>query len=704
MTKVPRFPSADVVFFLQGYHVQISARSDRDLTPEGIVQKVADSSGSKYSAGTENPAPTSSASKPEVATKPVFTPSRTVGSFKPLAGTRQTTATKREDVDEEGWGADAPQVTRTQLEKVQPAYQPTKVNIDDLKSQKPPSSSSTVGRNEAGSSPDVVKGTYQPVGKVDIAAIRRQATESGQSGGDRPAPVKGAYEPVGKVDIGAMRAKSQGTPDTPQSPPSNVSPAATGGSRGSDGLNGQERLTSLPKPKVTNKIGGNAAFTGTKAPAPGGFEAKPAPSAAPVGGASRTFADEGGKTPAQVWAEKKAKERGGTPAAMSGDPQQPLQTQGSGQGGWKSSYTGKTWAPVQTTHTGASSHSADTQDRADERQSQDEETQAGNMGAIREKFANAAPMGAPAPAGYERAAPPPPVAETTKPVSDDEAPAPSLPVRPRPEEPDEEARQNVPPPPAQPRSPTPEASSPVRGGSPIRVAAPVGRGSADERVAGARDEQESPPPVLPVRSVSEKVPEEAKLEQEPAHDPARTATEAAAPVGQESDGTRAIAQYDYERAEEDELEVREGEVVTNIEMIDAEWWMGVNPRGEQGLFPSNYVELVKDSDAGPPLPSQQAETEDQHAMSGGGGQRPNATTLYDYDAAEDNEIGFPDGATITDIVGSNAPRCAPGVIVIIGVVLTFARLLQDFVGDDWWYGVYNGAAGLFPANYVQLND
>src|ERR1700753_459816 len=34
---------------LHGYHVQITARSDRDLTPEGIIQKVADASGSKYS-------------------------------------------------------------------------------------------------------------------------------------------------------------------------------------------------------------------------------------------------------------------------------------------------------------------------------------------------------------------------------------------------------------------------------------------------------------------------------------------------------------------------------------------------------------------------------------------------------------------------------------------------------------------------------
>ena len=172
--------------------------------------------------------------------------------------------------------------------------------------------------------PGVVRGAYQPVGKVDIAEIRRRAKESGEAKDDRPGTVKGFYEPVGKVDIAAIRARSQ-KPDEPASFPSRpepVSPAATGGddeaepprmsmsNRSAAFSQGPERLTSMPKPKVANKFGGGSTFTGTRAPVPGGFEAKPNPTAAPVGTASRTFADQGGKTPAQIWAEKKARERG----------------------------------------------------------------------------------------------------------------------------------------------------------------------------------------------------------------------------------------------------------------------------------------------------------------------------------------------------------------------------------------------------------
>jgi hypothetical protein len=27
----------------------------------------------------------------------------------------------------------------------------------------------------------------------------------------------------------------------------------------------------------------------------------------------------------------------------------------------------------------------------------------------------------------------------------------------------------------------------------------------------------------------------------------------------------------------------------------------------------------------------------------------------------------------------------------------------EFPDEDWWFGHYMGASGLFPANYVQLN-
>ena len=526
---------------MQGYHVQVTARSDRDLTADSIIQKVADASGSKYSAPTPS---TAVGPPPPITSKPVFNPTRTGGggsSFNPLAASRsQPSQPQMGSSDKDGWGDDAPPVTRTQLEKVESAYKPTKVNMSELTRQREePSHFASSRDSTTEDNADVVKGTYQPIGKVDIAAIRRQAQASGTAGDERPTTVKGSYEPVGKVDIAAIRARAQ-PPSAGGAGPvaSGLSPAATGSSSLSQGsadrsnsYTQSERLTSLPKPKVGNKFGSSAsAFTGTKPPAPTGFglDSKPAPAAPAAGTASRTFADEGGKTPAQIWAEKKARERG-----MSGTGDNPptvgaapIASQSSGGGeDWKSGYSGKSWAPVKISTTGRSAGSGGMeQQRTGEESLREEETPtspAGGVSAIRDRFKGAAPMGAAAVTsgfGGEQSNPsPPPLATASKPNAGAGARAipglpPPVPVA------GEEEEHRLPTPPAVPRSPTPPTPPSMRPSSPIRVAMPVGRGHGEAPMSPP-DERFSPPPV-PTEALSAAVPRAQDLTDEPSgHDP-----------------------------------------------------------------------------------------------------------------------------------------------------------------------------------------
>jgi hypothetical protein len=65
------------------------------------------------------------------------------------------------------------------------------------------------------------------------------------------------------------------------------------------------------------------------------------------------------------------------------------------------------------------------------------------------------------------------------------------------------------------------------------------------------------------------------------------AVESAHP-GAQASGKKALVQYDYEKAEDNEIELKEGEYVTDIEMVDEDWWMGQNVQGETGLFPSRF--------------------------------------------------------------------------------------------------------------------
>lgn len=664
------------------------------------MQKVSDASGSKYSGAP--PATASSGPPPPVSSKPAFTPTRSsgaTGGFNPLTNSRSRAVPPKDtNTDEDGWGHDAPPVTRTQLEKVQSAYQPTKVSMRDLSSQKPePSRFNGTPNSDLGDQSDVVKGTYQPVGKVDIAALRRQAQESGNSKSDRPEIVKGSYEPVGKVDIAAIRARAQGPSGGASSPPSSISPAATGTSTRSNEyeqprslpdrsapFSTSERLTSLPKPKVANRFGAGANnFTGTKAPTPGSFgleSTQKGPSGPPVG-VGRTFADQGGKTPAQLWAEKKARERGmsgasDNPPSSFGGPTAPIAKQPSGAGEWKSGYGGKSWAPVQTTRTGQSSGSLDQQrtglqDEHGEEEAGEEEiatSPAGGVSSIRDRFKGAPPMGA-SNIGAERSAPsPPPLDTSNKPNAGRGVPIPGLPSRPhqQPKEEEEEEAPRMPaPPPQPPRSPTPP-TPPATSGSPIRVAMPVGRGQQPSEVEDAREEQFSPPPSMPTRSLAANIPHEDDLTDEPSgHDPARgagqaaaaasfggQAAEAAQSTGGAEGGKRALVQYDYEKAEDNELELREGEYITDIDTVDEDWWHGRNSRGESGLFPSNYVELVEEGAHGGAAPAPTTGVEHEHELQAHAGvtQGHTATALYEYDAAEGNELTFPENAKITNVV------------------------------------------------------
>ncbi|TPX17400.1 uncharacterized protein E0L32_003043 [Thyridium curvatum] len=670
---------------LHGYHVQITARSDTDLEPASIMKKVADASGAKYTAG--GAAPMSSA-PPPVAKKPVFTPTTSSSAASPLIAARNR---RSENVDEDGWGADAPPVTRTQIEKVESAYKPTKVNIAELTGQKQEPSRFNDSRQDDGSS-DVVKGAYQPVGKVDIAAIRAAAKDQKD---DRPTIVKGAYEPVGKVDIAAIRAKAQKPAaeerEVPQASEPAEQPKSLAERSAAFSQPQSERLTSMPKPKVANKFGGASSFTGTKAPTPGalGFGTPVASAAPPVGSASRTFADQGGKTPAQLWAEKKARQGGAPSPSSAGPAAEPVTAQKSGSE-WKSGYQGKSWAPVQTAGYGQG-HVVEQRTGEEQPASAEEPaspSSGGGVSALRDRFKDAQPMGQAtremprAYTGGDDEAPPPPPMGTRPSAPSGGFALPGLPSRPAAEEEEEE-----------------EPEIRQREESPPRIAVPVPR-IPEPEIEPAEIE---PPRALPVRQIAKEIPQEEELpEDQEAHGLARGAATAVAEEHFGHDqvaeshvapgtggGKRALVQYDYEKAEDNEIELREGEYVTNIDMVDEDWWIGTNTQGESGLFPSNYVELVDDDEAAPaqphaaaaaaavpppPAPAAAPEPELAAASAGGGGST--ATAQFDYEAAEDNELSFPEGAKITNL---------------------------EFPDEDWWFGHYNGQSGLFPANYVELN-
>ncbi|KAJ3041204.1 hypothetical protein HDV00_009742 [Rhizophlyctis rosea] len=216
------------------------------------------------------------------------------------------------------------------------------------------------------------------------------------------------------------------------------------------------------------------------------------------------------------------------------------------------------------------------------------------------------------------------------------------------------------------------------------------RRESEERDARARADREA-------REAEERRREDEREREAAAAEAARAAAPAPSiPSRPESSAASliALALYDYAAEESNEISLQENEHVTNIVQIDEGWWQGTNGRGETGLFPANYVELVDSSAASaaaapsaspsrepepvPQPPTPETEPEPVYADSQQAGEEgAQAVALYDYDAAEENEVTFREGDIITGI---------------------------SMVSDDWWQGYVNGKWGLFPGNYVELKQ
>src|SRR5690348_5214863 len=50
------------------------------------------------------------------------------------------------------------------------------------------------------------------------------------------------------------------------------------------------------------------------------------------------------------------------------------------------------------------------------------------------------------------------------------------------------------------------------------------------------------------------------------------------------------AVYDYAAENNEELSIKEGDIITVILEDETGWWKGVNANGQSGLFPSNFTE------------------------------------------------------------------------------------------------------------------
>ncbi|XP_057188198.1 SH3 domain-containing protein 19 isoform X2 [Triplophysa rosa] len=130
------------------------------------------------------------------------------------------------------------------------------------------------------------------------------------------------------------------------------------------------------------------------------------------------------------------------------------------------------------------------------------------------------------------------------------------------------------------------------------------------------------------------------------------------------------ALYDFTPEGPGELALRAGDVVSNVEQLDSEWYMGTC-RNMTGFFPINYVKTQNKPVAPAPVSSNEWKPKPAPAAISG----PRCVARFDFEGEQGGELSFSEGDVIQ---------------------------LLEYVEDEWASGKLNGHVGIFPLNYVEV--
>nr|XP_022293722.1 SH3 domain-containing kinase-binding protein 1-like isoform X11 [Crassostrea virginica] len=156
-----------------------------------------------------------------------------------------------------------------------------------------------------------------------------------------------------------------------------------------------------------------------------------------------------------------------------------------------------------------------------------------------------------------------------------------------------------------------------------------------------------------------------------------------------------LVEFDYDAEQEDELTIKVGDVIKNVQMSEGGWWEG-ELNGKKGMFPDNFVKVIEKKKEEPKkemLVTQQRSSvrelanklkdvhvgaapqkkKDQHHHSDI--KRKKAKVLFDYEPENEDELKIEVG-DIVEVIKQEE--------------------------EGWWEGVLNGKTGVFPSNFVEV--
>uniref|UniRef100_A0A4W4EVH9 SH3 domain containing 19 n=1 Tax=Electrophorus electricus TaxID=8005 RepID=A0A4W4EVH9_ELEEL len=130
------------------------------------------------------------------------------------------------------------------------------------------------------------------------------------------------------------------------------------------------------------------------------------------------------------------------------------------------------------------------------------------------------------------------------------------------------------------------------------------------------------------------------------------------------------ALYDFTPEGPGELGLRAGDIVSDVEQLDTEWYMGTC-RGTKGFFPINYVKLLSGPTTPAVAPTNERRTQQSAATVSG----PRCVARFDFEGEQSDELTFCEGNVIR---------------------------LREYLGEEWALGELGGHVGIFPLNFVEV--
>ncbi|XP_046574463.1 SH3 domain-containing kinase-binding protein 1-like isoform X2 [Haliotis rubra] len=153
----------------------------------------------------------------------------------------------------------------------------------------------------------------------------------------------------------------------------------------------------------------------------------------------------------------------------------------------------------------------------------------------------------------------------------------------------------------------------------------------------------------------------------------------------------AVVDFAYEAEQEDELTLKIGDIIKNVIQSDGGWWEG-ELNGKKGMFPENFVKLLKPEDKGKSPGIGKKEAPERKSV------RELASKFKDNMPLGPLPPKKKDKKKKCKVMFDYTPENEDELELKEGEIIDFVREVED----GWWEGSYNGRSGVFPSNFVEM--